>query len=70
MELSYKARKALNKSSFVYPGERRYPIEDLSHARNALARSSGKAEEGRVRSAVYRKYPSLRHHNAVMKGMR
>lgn len=70
MKLSYQARKKLKKSSFIFPGERRYPIEDMAHARNALARSSGKPEEGKVRAAVHRKYPSLAHHNAVMKGMR
>lgn len=37
-----------------------YPIEDLAHARNALARSSGKPEAGQVRAAVYAKYPQLR----------
>lgn len=70
MKLTYQARKHLKKSSFVMPGERRYPIEDLAHARNALARSSGKPEESKVRAAVHRKYPSLAHHNAFMKGMR
>lgn len=69
MKLSYQARKGLKSSSFVFPGERRYPIEDISHARNALARSSGKPEEGKVRAAVYRKYPSLRHHKSVMSGL-
>ena len=37
-----------------------YPIPDISHARNALARSSGKAVEGQVRAKVYKKYPALK----------
>ena len=40
-----------------------YPIHDLPHARNALARVAqhGSPEEKRrVRRAVYTKYPSLR----------
>jgi hypothetical protein len=42
------------------PREKRaYPIEDKSHARNALARASGKPEEARVRAAVKRKYPDI-----------
>jgi hypothetical protein len=58
--LSAKARDSLPKGSFVFPKERRYPIHDISHARNALARSSGKPEEGTVKKAVYAKYPGLR----------
>lgn len=57
-------RKRLAKGSFAIPskapGSGSYPINDISHARNALARSSGKPEEGTVKRAVYRKYPSLR----------
>ena len=37
-----------------------YPIPDISHARNALARSSGKPVAGQVRAKVYAKYPSLK----------
>jgi hypothetical protein len=69
MKLSYGARKKLKKGSFVFPGARRYPIEDMAHARNALARSSGKPEGSKVRAAVHRKYPSLAHHSSVMKGL-
>jgi hypothetical protein len=58
--LSAQSRKNLPTSAFVFPKERRYPIHDLAHARNALARSSGKPEEATVRAAVYRRYPELR----------
>jgi HK97 family phage prohead protease len=58
--LTTKARNALPASAFVFPKERRYPIHNISHARNALARSSGKPEEAAVKRAVYKKYPSLR----------
>ena len=58
-KLSTKARNALPSSAFVFPKTRRYPIHDKSHARNALARSSGKSEEGKVRAAVNRRYPGL-----------
>lgn len=37
-----------------------YPIENISHARNALARASGKPVEAQVKAKVYAKYPSLR----------
>jgi len=59
-KLTAEARNNLPASAFVFPGSRRYPIHNISHARNALARSSGKPEEGRVRAAVYRRYPVLK----------
>ena len=37
-----------------------YPIPDISHARNALARSSGKPVAAQVRRKVEAKYPQLR----------
>ena len=37
-----------------------YPIPDLAHARNALARSSGKPVEAQVKAKVYQKYPQLK----------
>lgn len=56
-------RKALRKKSFAVPsqapGSGSYPIEDRSHAQNALARSSGKPVAGQVRAAVERKFPGL-----------
>ncbi len=66
--LSAKARQSLPRSDFALPGKGEgpkgagsgsYPINDLSHARNALARASGKPVEGKVRAAVHRKYPDL-----------
>lgn len=60
-KLTTSARKSLPSSVFALPG-RRYPIEDKSHARNALARVSqhGTPEEkAKVRGAVHRKFPSI-----------
>jgi len=62
-KLTYKSREAMADSSFVYPKERKYPIHDISHARNALSRVAQHgtaAEKKRVKAAVYKKYPSLR----------
>lgn len=53
-------RNRLADKTFALPKERKYPINDISHARNALARSSGKPEEDQVKRAVYAKYPSLK----------
>lgn len=61
-KLSYQARKHLAKSDFVFPKDRRYPIEDKAHARNALARVSqhgSSSEKAKVRAAVHSKYPDI-----------
>jgi hypothetical protein len=57
--LTAKSRNAMKSSTFAVPSERAYPINDASHARNALARASGKSVEGQVRAAVHRKFPSI-----------
>lgn len=60
--LTTKGRKQIKASNFALSG-RRYPINDIAHARNALARVAqfGTPEEKKkVRSAVYKKYPSLK----------
>jgi len=57
-KLTAKTRNAIPSKEFAGP-DRSYPIEDKSHARNALARASGKPVEGRVRAAVHRKFPKL-----------
>ena len=57
-----KQRSRLKSSSFAEPGKRAYPINDASHARNALARVSqygSSSEKAEVRSAVHRKFPSI-----------
>lgn len=59
--LTTRKRKALPTTSFAGP-DRSYPINDPSHARNALSRVSqfGDAElRARVRAAVHRKYPNI-----------
>lgn len=61
-ELSYKARKKLPTKDFALQG-RRFPIQDKSHAKNALARVSqhGSSEEkSEVRKKVHSKYPGIK----------
>lgn len=58
MKLTAKARKAIPTNKFAVAG-RKYPIEDASHARNALSRVSEygtPAEKAAVRSKVKAKY--------------
>ncbi len=61
--LKTKTRNQLPSNAFAIPSERKYPIHDLAHARNALARVSANGtpeEKKKVRSAVYKKYPKLK----------
>lgn len=61
-KLNTKERNSLKTGSFAIPEKRAYPIEDISHARNALARVSqfgSTSEKARVRRAVHAKYPSI-----------
>lgn len=60
-KLTTQARKQIASKDFALPG-RRYPIEDASHARNALARVSqfgSSSEKAAVRAKVHAKYPSM-----------
>ena len=61
-ELSGKDRKRLPDEDFAEPEERKYPIEDEAHARNALARVAQhgtKEEQEAVRKRVEERYPDL-----------
>ena len=62
-KLTTKTRKRMKDSSFALPRQRAYPIPDLSHARNALARVAQfgtDGEKSKVRRAVEEKFPSLK----------
>ena len=61
--LSTSARKRLPKSAFAISSKRAYPIEDASHARNALARVAQHgtpAEKAMVQRKVAAKYPGIK----------
>lgn len=62
-KLTTKVRKAIPNSSFAVPNKApasgSYPINDASHARNALARSSGKPVAAQVKAAVKKKFPGI-----------
>lgn len=60
-KLTTKGRKAIATRNFAGP-DRSYPIEDASHARNALARASQNASpavKAEVRRKVADKYPGI-----------
>lgn len=61
--LTSEGRSHVADHNFALPETRQFPINDLSHARNALSRVSANGtgdQKAKVRAAVYRKYPSLR----------
>lgn len=71
MALTTKERNRMPAKDFALPGKGKgpkgkgagsYPIEDKSHARNALSRVSqhgSSAEKATVKRAVERKFPSI-----------
>lgn len=57
-----KNRKKPGKKSFALPGQRKYPIPDKAHARNALARVAQhgtEEEQKKVRAAVRTRFPGI-----------
>jgi hypothetical protein len=64
-KLTAKKRNALPSSTFAGP-DRSYPINNMSHARNALARASQHASAGlkaKIRAKVHSKFPGIKMHD-------
>jgi hypothetical protein len=53
--LSDKKRDSLKSTTFGLPDERKYPMPDESHARNAKARASQQEEKGNLSPADKKK---------------
>lgn len=61
-KLTSQQRDHLPSHDFVFPGARKYPIENRTHAANAKSRaaqSGNPAVKAKVDAAVARKYPSM-----------
>ncbi|HYL40275.1 MAG TPA: hypothetical protein VET90_03105 [Candidatus Binatus sp.] len=54
-KLSEKKRDSLKGSQFGLPEERKYPMPDESHARNAKARAAQQVKKGQLTKAEERK---------------
>jgi len=70
--LTTKKRNSLPSKSFAGP-DRSYPINDASHARNALARVSqfgSPALKAEVDAKVHREYPSIGEGSMISKRKR
>ncbi len=53
--MSEKKRDSLKASQYGLPEERKYPMPDASHARNAKARASQQVKKGNLTKAEERK---------------
>lgn len=51
-KLSSKQRNKLPKSAFAEPGDRKYPVNDKNHARNALARVAQQENKGNISASA------------------
>jgi len=47
-KLTTKMRNKIPSNKFAMPGEKKYPIEDKAHARNAKARASQQEKKGNL----------------------
>jgi len=51
-KLTERERKKLPKSAFAMPKERKYPMPDAAHAKNAKARASEMEHKGKISSSM------------------
>ncbi len=51
-KLTSSARNKLPASKFAEPKERKYPVNDASHAKNAKARASEMANKGKISAST------------------
>ena len=54
-KLTTKSRKALPKSKFALPVQKKYPVEDKPHARNAKARAAEAEHKGKISKSTEEK---------------
>lgn len=65
MLLTARARSAIPTSKFALPGVRKYPIEDASHARNAIARAAQQLNAGNLSQSQHDEIVSKAHRKLV-----
>lgn len=54
-KLTTAARHKLKKSQFALPNEKKYPVEDAAHAKNAKARASQMVKKGKLSASAKKK---------------
>lgn len=65
-KLKTEEREDLSKSKFALPEERKYPVEDKAHARNAKARAAQQEKAGKLSAADKKKVDAKA--DSVLKG--
>ena len=60
-KLTAKARHAIPKSKFALPGQKKYPVEDPTHARDALSRAKAQENAGKISTSTYDKIAAAAH---------
>ena len=65
-KLKTEEREDLSNSKFALPEERKYPVEDKAHARNAKARASQQEKAGKLSAADKKKVDAKA--DSVLKG--
>lgn len=59
--LHAKQRNKLAKSTFGLPAQRKYPMPDAAHARDALARASAQKNKGALSASQYAEIAAKAH---------
>ena len=65
-KLKTEEREDLSNSKFALPEERKYPVEDKAHARNAKARAAQQEKAGKLSAADKKKVDAKA--DSVLKG--
>jgi hypothetical protein len=63
MAISAARRRSLPSSSFGLPGKKKYPLDTIGRARNALSRAAQNAspsERAQIKRRVKSRYPSIK----------
>ncbi len=60
-KLTTAQRNKLPASKFALPSERKYPVENKAHARNALARAQQQYDKGNLSKAEKDKIDAMAH---------
>ena len=68
-KLTSKARNALPSSDFALPKERKYPVENRSHAANAKSRAQQQFDKGNISKSTLNKIDS-KANNVLGRGRR
>ena len=67
-KLTAASRKKIPSKEFGFPSERKYPVEDKAHARNAKARAAQEFNKGKLSSSAKSKVDAKANRVLAKKG--